>query len=67
MRGADPESVFDGGEGVGVAGEGLEVKGLAGVVVSFQRRGSLHHATILTASQHTHTSLATQGEDTSGR
>ena len=43
-----------------MAGEGLEVEGLASVVVSLQRREGLHHTAILTASQHTHTSLDTQ-------
>lgn len=40
-----------------VAGKGLQMEGLASTVVSLQRGRYLHHAPILTAHQHTNTSL----------
>ena len=58
---ADPQSVFDGGEGANEAGEGLQMEGLASVVVSLQWRASLHHTAILTAGQQLTTSLGGGG------
>ena len=62
MRGSNPQSVFDGGEGSDKAGERLEVEGFAGVIVSFQRRGCLHHTAIFAAG-HQLTTFLLEGKE----